>query len=112
MAYAMWTKISSALLLDVRAFAAAEGVDEALVAEWAISQPGVADRSELTASGVAPKAWRFVAEMDQMATSSRDVGFPDGFAVGAADIYRRLAGLKDTDPAAVDLVRVIDALRK
>ena len=62
MAYATWTKVSSAMLLAVRALARAEGVEATLLAEWAISQPGTADRSEATARGTAPKAWRFDGE--------------------------------------------------
>ena len=41
MAYAAWTKGSSALLIAVRALAIREGVDEALRAEWERSQPGL-----------------------------------------------------------------------
>ncbi len=43
MAYAGWTKGTAALLLTVRALARAEGVEEALLAEWALSQPGLAE---------------------------------------------------------------------
>ena len=39
MAYAAWSKGSDALVLAVRALAAIEGVDKALVEEWALSQP-------------------------------------------------------------------------
>ena len=45
MAYAAWTKGSGALLLTARALARAEGVEETLLAEWALSQPGLAARS-------------------------------------------------------------------
>ena len=105
MAYAMWTKVSAALLLDVRALAKAEGVEHALLGEWEQSQPGTSQRSEATASGVAPKAWRFAGEMDEMATAALDVGLPSGFAEAAAEIYRRLADMKDRD--TVDLEDVV-----
>ena len=49
MAYAAWTKGSSALLLAVRALAIREGVDGALRAEWERSQPGLDARSESAA---------------------------------------------------------------
>ena len=39
MAYASWTKGSAALLLAARGLARAEAVEEALLAEWSISQP-------------------------------------------------------------------------
>ena len=105
MAYAMWTKISAALLLDVRALARIEGVEEALLVEWAMSQPGTADRSEATASRVGPKAWRFAGEMDQMAITAQDAGLPPGFADAAAEVYRRLADLKDEErPTLNDVI--------
>lgn len=102
MAYAMWTKISAALLLDIRGLARVEGVEDALVAEWALSQTGTSERSEATASGVGPKAWRFEGEMEQMAVAARDAGLPDGFAVAAAEIFHRLAALKGSDPTLDD----------
>lgn len=107
MCFAAWTKGSAALLLAVNALAHAEGVDEALAEEWAISQPGLADRSAATAAGVAPKAWRFVGEMEEIATTFVAAGLPDGFHRAAADTYRRLARFKG-DAATLD--EVIDEL--
>lgn len=104
MAFATWTKVSSALLLDVRALARAEGVESALLAEWAISMPETTARSERTAAGVGPKAWRFVGEMEQMVRAYADVGLPDGFARGAAELYERLAAFKDVDDVTLDAV--------
>lgn len=43
-AHATWTKVSSAKLPGVRAFTRAERAGEALLAEWAISQPNTAER--------------------------------------------------------------------
>ena len=45
MAYAAWTKGTAALLLSVRALAREQGVEDALLAQWAISQPGLEARS-------------------------------------------------------------------
>lgn len=104
MAFATWTKVSSALLLDVRALARVEGVEDALLAEWAISMPDTAERSERTAAGVGPKAWRFVGEMEQMVRAFADAGLPDGFSKGAADLYERLASFKDADGVTLDAV--------
>ena len=108
MAYATWTKVAGALLLDVRALARAEGVESALLGEWGISQPGTEERSRGTAAGVAPKAWRFVGEMEQIARSFDDAGLPEGFALGAAEVYRRLSSFKDGGAAPID--EVLDAL--
>ena len=108
MAYASWTKIGSAMNLAIRALARAEGVDQALVDEWNISQPGLVDRSDLVAEGVSPKAWRFTGEMEQIADSFAGAGLPSGFADAANEIYRRMAGFKDTSEVTLD--HVIDCL--
>jgi len=108
MAYASNTKIGSALLLAIRSFAAAEGVESALVDEWNLSQPGLVDRSEIVAQRVSPKAWRFVGEMEQIAASFAEAGLPDGFAGAAAEIYERMAELQHVDGA--DLAAVIERL--
>lgn len=104
MVYATWTKVTSALLLDVRALARAEGVEEVLLAEWSLSQPGTDERSAATARGVAPKAWRFSGEMQQIAETFEAAALPTGFAVGAAEVYRRLAGLRTRPDADLDVV--------
>jgi 3-hydroxyisobutyrate dehydrogenase-like beta-hydroxyacid dehydrogenase len=89
MAYASWTKGSAALLLAARALARAEGVEEALLTEWGISQPGLADRSDRAAGSAAAKGWRWVAEMEEIAAAMAAAGLPDGFHLAAAEIYRR-----------------------
>ncbi len=98
-AYASWTKGSQALLMTVRALAAAEGVEAALLAEWNRSQPGLAARSESAAHGTSRKAWRWIAEMEEIASTFAVNGLPDGFHRAAAEIYRRLAGYKDAKVA-------------
>lgn len=106
MVYAAYTKGSSALLLAIRALAATEGVDEALLAEWRRSQPDLPKRSESAARDNARKAWRFVGEMEEIAATFEAAGLPGGFHEAAAVIYQRLAGYKDaaTPPAMADLV--------
>jgi 3-hydroxyisobutyrate dehydrogenase-like beta-hydroxyacid dehydrogenase len=89
MAYAAWTKGTAALLLAARALARADGVEDALLAEWAISQPSLADRSQAAADSAATKGWRWVAEMEEIAASMTAAGLPDGFHQAAAEIYRR-----------------------
>jgi 3-hydroxyisobutyrate dehydrogenase-like beta-hydroxyacid dehydrogenase len=89
MAYASWTKGSAALLLAARALARAEGVEEALLAEWGISQPGLEGRSARSAGAAAAKGWRWVAEMEEIAATMAAAGLPDGFHLAAAEIYRR-----------------------
>ena len=89
MAYAAWTKGTAALLLAARGLARAEGVEDALVAEWAMSQPSLEDRSRAAADSAAVKGWRWVAEMEEIAASMAAAGLPDGFHQAAAEIFRR-----------------------
>jgi len=89
MAYASWTKGSAALLLAARALARAQGVEETLLAEWGISQPGLEARSAGSAGAAVAKGWRWVAEMEEIAAAMTAAGLPDGFHLAAAEIYRR-----------------------
>ena len=98
MCFAAWTKGTSALLLAIRALAEAEGVTDDLLAEWATSMPDLIDRSRHTAPATGPKAWRFVPEMEEIASTFAAAGLPGGFHEAAADIYHRLAAFKDADP--------------
>jgi len=90
-AYAAWSKGSAALLLAIRRFAAAVGVEDALLEEWALSQPGLADRADRARRDNEPKAWRFVGEMHEIADAFAAVELPEGFHRAAATIYEDLA---------------------
>ncbi|WP_300614534.1 NAD(P)-dependent oxidoreductase [Trebonia sp.] len=91
MAYAAWTKGSGALLLAARALARAEGVEETLLGEWAMSQPSLSAQSGRSAAAAAAKGWRWVAEMEEIAASMAAAGLPPGFHQAAAEIYDRAA---------------------
>ncbi|MDD9935363.1 MAG: DUF1932 domain-containing protein [Myxococcales bacterium] len=95
MAFAAWTKGSSALLLAVRALADAEGVSEGLLDAWGRLAPDLPARSEATAAGTGPKAWRFEGEMREIARTFEAAGLPGGFHGAAAELYGRLACFKD-----------------
>jgi 3-hydroxyisobutyrate dehydrogenase-like beta-hydroxyacid dehydrogenase len=88
MAYAGWTKGSSALLLAMRALARAEGVEDTLLAEWELSQPGLDAQSGRAARAAAAKGWRWAGEMDEIAATMAAAGLPAGFHQGAAGLYR------------------------
>ena len=87
MAYAAWTKGSGALLLAVRALAEAEGVRDDLLAEWQLSQAGLADQADGAQRSAAAKGWRWEAEMREIAATMAAAGLPDGFHLAAAEIY-------------------------
>ncbi|HET7016302.1 MAG TPA: DUF1932 domain-containing protein [Streptosporangiaceae bacterium] len=89
MAYAAWTKGSGALLLTVHALAQAEGVGEALAAEWAQSLPGLSDRLPGTERSAAEKGWRWIGEMEEIAATMAAAGLPDGFHLAAAEVYKK-----------------------
>jgi len=110
MCYAAYTKGSSALLLGVRALAQRLGITDALLAEWALSQPSLEARSNTAARNTSPKAWRFEGEMREIAATCRDAKLPDGFHAAAAEVYARMAVLKTQDDAGID--DVIAALTK
>ena len=61
-----------------------------LLAEWALSQPGLAGRSERAAESAAAKGWRWDAEMTEIAASIAAAGLPDGFHRAASEVFRRV----------------------
>ncbi|MEM8922768.1 MAG: DUF1932 domain-containing protein [Actinomycetota bacterium] len=110
MCFAAWTKGTAALLLSIRALADAEGVTDDLLGEWATSMPEMAARSEHHVRGAGPKAWRFAGEMEEIAATFAAADLPDGFHLGAAEAYRRLAPLKGV--SSPDLATAIELLRR
>jgi 3-hydroxyisobutyrate dehydrogenase-like beta-hydroxyacid dehydrogenase len=102
--YAAYTKGSAALLLAIVALAEATGVAPALRAEWERSQPDLPAQAEGAARASAPKAWRWVGEMEEIASTFAQADLPDGFHRAAADVFSRLAELKDADGANADQV--------
>jgi len=105
MAYAAWSKGTSALILAIRALAGSEGVEDALLAEWELSQPALPARAEQAARAAAAKGWRWIAEMEEIAAAMTADGLPGGFHQAAAEIYRRSASSGD------DLTAVLAAIR-
>jgi 3-hydroxyisobutyrate dehydrogenase-like beta-hydroxyacid dehydrogenase len=112
MAYAAWTKGSSALLLAARALARAGGVERTLLAEWSLSQKALGQQSERAANAAAAKGWRWVAEMEEIAASMAAAGLPSGFHEAAADIYDRAAQAetRSTPRAAAPEPTTLDAI--
>jgi 3-hydroxyisobutyrate dehydrogenase-like beta-hydroxyacid dehydrogenase len=90
LAYAAWTKGSAALLLTIRAAALATGVEDALLEEWQTSLPGLVDRSVGAARAGSAKGWRWIGEMEEIASMFATLGLPDGFHRAAAAVYADL----------------------
>jgi 3-hydroxyisobutyrate dehydrogenase-like beta-hydroxyacid dehydrogenase len=95
MAYAAWTKGTAAMLIAVRALARAEEVEEPLLEEWRLSLPELIERSGSAARSADRKGWRWVAEMEEIASTFAAAGLPDGFHRAAAEVFRRVeAGVR------------------
>ena len=88
MAYAAWSKGTAALLLAIEAVARAEGVEETLRAEWALSLPRLPERLESARRSAEKKGWRWVGEMEEIADTFASAGQPEGFHRAAAQVYR------------------------
>ena len=101
-AFAAWSKGSSALLLSVEALAEALGLKAELHALWDRHSPGLRDRATATGHAVAPKAWRFVGEMEEIASTFRAAGLSPGAFEAAAEVYGKLAGAAPAPPKAQD----------
>jgi 3-hydroxyisobutyrate dehydrogenase-like beta-hydroxyacid dehydrogenase len=88
MAYAAWTKGTAAMLLAIRELARTEEVEPALLDEWRLSQPELIDRSAAAARSAERKGWRWVGEMEEIASTFAAAGLPDGFHLAAAEVFR------------------------
>lgn len=108
MAYAAWSKGSTALLMNAYALARARNVDAALETEWELSAPDLYDRLSNRGADGAAKAWRFVGEMQEIAASFEQAGLPRAWFDGAAESYSQLEEFKDQRDVPVE--RIIDTL--
>jgi len=110
MAYAAWTKGSAALLLSVYSLAEHHDLGETLKREWELSQPGIGKKLNGVALGNAPKAWRFVGEMEQIAATMVQAGQHPGAFDSAADVYRAMSGFKSLNPVDITTEAVIRSI--
>jgi 3-hydroxyisobutyrate dehydrogenase-like beta-hydroxyacid dehydrogenase len=93
MVFAAHTKGLAALRAAVLGAAEELGVLRDLERQWSRSGPPFARAIE-SIQHVAPKSWRFVAEMNEIAATFEAAGMPAGFHQAAADVFARLAPLK------------------
>ena len=111
-AYAAWTKGTDALILAIRAYAAHEGVDHALLQEWAISQPALEKKCDRAAAVAVPKMWRYVGEMREIAEAFENAGLPGGFHLAAAELCERFACFKDQTEPPLDMAKIMEPLSR
>jgi 3-hydroxyisobutyrate dehydrogenase-like beta-hydroxyacid dehydrogenase len=88
MAYGGWNKIGVALAAQAHAIAQAYGVGDALESE------GLAGAR---VEQLAPRAWRWGPEMEEVADTCAALGLPDGMGRGAAQLYARWNAHRDTE---------------
>jgi len=91
MAYAAWSKGTAAMLIAIRDLARAEGVEATLAEEWRLSLPDVPARLERALASAAAKGWRWVGEMEEIASAFSAAGLPGGFHEAAAEMFRKLS---------------------
>jgi 3-hydroxyisobutyrate dehydrogenase-like beta-hydroxyacid dehydrogenase len=94
MCFAAYTKGTTALLCAILAAAESLDVRDALERQWSRDGSDFAVEAKRRATQVTAKAWRFAGEMDEIALTFSEAAIPSGFHLAAADIYRRLAGLR------------------
>ena len=95
MAYAAYTKGSTALLAASIATADFWNVRDALAQQWDQERAGQAEQNFDRVRKVTAKAWRFVGEMEEIAATFRSAGVPGEFHDAAATVYQRMAEFKD-----------------
>ncbi len=91
LSYAGLTKGITALGAAMVAAASREGLDGALRAELARSQPEILARVERSLPRMLPKAYRWVAEMDEIAAFVGSAAAGAGIYTGAARLYEQIA---------------------
>lgn len=109
MCYAAYTKGTTALLAATVATAESLGVREELNQQWDVDEPGFSEKVNRRVRRVTAKAWRFGGEMQEIAATFHEAGLPDGFHRAAAEIYQRMADLKDSSetPPLEDVLKVL-----
>lgn len=111
MCYAAYTKGTTALLAAILAASEQLGVREDLYGQWTRDDSNLVSEREQRVRSAIEKAWRFEGEMREIASTFAAVGLPGEFHQAAAEIYRRLAPLKDS-AESVPLSNVLQALAK
>jgi 3-hydroxyisobutyrate dehydrogenase-like beta-hydroxyacid dehydrogenase len=107
MCYAAQNKGSIALLTAVMGAADRLGVLEDLKRQWTRVSPALASEGHILRA--APKAWRWSAEMNEIAATMESAGMPPEFHQAAAEIYGMLREFKDADPSIEEVLKKLRA---
>jgi 3-hydroxyisobutyrate dehydrogenase-like beta-hydroxyacid dehydrogenase len=112
MCYAALTKGLTALLTESMVTAETLGVAGALRAELADSQPQFLAQAQRGVPGMVPKAYRWIAEMEEIAATFAGVGLTPRMLEGAADVYRFVEsaqpdGEENLETVVAQLTRVL-----
>lgn len=107
MCYAALTKGLTALLTESMVTAEGLGLRRALEAELADSQPQFLAAARGGLPGMVPKAYRWIAEMEEIAATFGACGLTPRMLEGAADVYRFV---ESASPAADEFEEVVAQL--
>lgn len=107
MAFAAYTKGSTALLAAILAVADKEGVLAQLGEQWG---DGFFESTQQRVITNSAKAWRFADEMREIARTFEDAGLPGGFHQAAAEVFENLSEFKDWQQAP-QLASLLDKLK-
>ena len=97
MCYAAHSKGITALLASILAAANSLGVRNELCERWNVDDSGFSEQINHRVLRAAGKAWRFEGEMEEIASTFDEAGLPNGFHKAAAEIYHRVANLKNNN---------------
>jgi 3-hydroxyisobutyrate dehydrogenase-like beta-hydroxyacid dehydrogenase len=109
MCYGAYTKGHTALIAGVLGTAENSGVLESLMRRWAADGSGLDKSAAARVTRITDRAWRWVGEMDEIASTFEHASMPRGFHDAAGDIYRRLAKFKDEPAPSTDAL--LEALK-
>jgi 3-hydroxyisobutyrate dehydrogenase-like beta-hydroxyacid dehydrogenase len=109
MCYAAYTKGTTALLSAILATAESLDIREELYQQWDMDEQGFSEQVSRRVARVTAKAWRFEGEMQEIASTFREAGVPDGFHLAAANVYSRMANFKElsTPPSLNDVLKAL-----
>jgi len=96
MCYAAYSKGTTALLSAILATAESLGVRKELYQQWDLDDPAFSGQAHRRVVGAANKAWRFEGEMQEVESTFQAAGLPGGFHAAAAEVYHRMAALKNS----------------